>query len=116
MVVSVCGTVLAHARYCEAVLVSSSWSQEVALSSCYTRNTDKDRLSLLAGNSLYLLALNYYFIITFLGYNALPFLHHTELLLVPVAVCTILWITSLFLVNLPIHLAPVRWAGVKLLV
>ncbi|KAF2730447.1 UNC-50 [Polyplosphaeria fusca] len=71
-------------------------------------------LSLLIGNSLYLLALNYYFIITFLGYNALPFLHHTELLLAPIAVCTILWFASLFGLNLPKHLAPVLWAGAKL--
>ncbi|KAF2201529.1 UNC-50 [Delitschia confertaspora ATCC 74209] len=71
-------------------------------------------LSLLLGNSLYLLALNYYFIITFLGYNALPFLHHTELLLAPIAVCTILWIASLFGLNIPKHFAPVLWAGVNL--
>jgi hypothetical protein len=71
-------------------------------------------LSLVVGNLLYLLALNYYFLITFLGYNALPFLHHTELLLAPIAVCTILWIASLFGLNLPKHFAPVLWAGVKL--
>ena len=72
------------------------------------------RLSLALGNTLYLVALNYYFIITFLGYNALPFLHHTELLLAPIAVCTILWFASLFGLNLPKHLAPVLWAGAKL--
>ncbi|KAF2008201.1 UNC-50 [Amniculicola lignicola CBS 123094] len=74
----------------------------------------KHWVSLLVGNSLYLVALNYYFIITFLGYNALPFLHHTELLLAPIAVCTILWFASLFGMNLPKHLAPVLWAGAKL--
>jgi hypothetical protein len=72
------------------------------------------RVSLLLGNSLYLVALNYYFIILFLGYNALPFLHHTELLLAPIAVCTILWFASLFGLNLPKHLAPVLWAGAAL--
>lgn len=45
---------------------------------------------------------------------ALPFLHHTELLLTPVAVFTILWFISLFGANLPKHLAPVLWAGAKL--
>ncbi|ORY12743.1 UNC-50 protein [Clohesyomyces aquaticus] len=71
-------------------------------------------ISVLVGNTLYLVALNYYFIITFLGYNALPFLHHTELLLVPVGVCTVLWFISLGGFNLPKHLAPVLWAGAKL--
>lgn len=45
---------------------------------------------------------------------ALPFLHHTELLLSPVVVFTILWFVSLFGFNLPKHLAPVLWAGAKL--
>ncbi|KAF2707351.1 UNC-50 [Pleomassaria siparia CBS 279.74] len=71
-------------------------------------------LSILLSNTLYLAALNYYFIITFLGYNALPFLHHTELLLVPIAITTILWFVSLFGLNLSRHLAPVLWAGAKL--
>lgn len=63
------------------------------------------------GNSLYLCALSYYGIITFLGYNALPFLHHTELLLSPVVVMGILWVISLFGFNMPKHFAPVLWAG-----
>lgn len=88
-------------------------------------------VSSFVGNSLYLLAFGYYAVITFLGYNgksqtcpiksrgadqypALPFLHHTELLLTPVAVFTILWFISLFGANLPKHLAPVLWAGAKL--
>jgi len=71
-------------------------------------------VSLLFGNSLYLLAFGYYIVITFLGYNALPFLHHTVLLLAPIAILTILWFTSLFGLNLPKHLAPVLWAGAKL--
>ncbi|KAF2815522.1 UNC-50 family protein [Mytilinidion resinicola] len=71
-------------------------------------------VSLLVGNSLYLAAFIYYFIITFLGYNTLPFLHHTELLLAPIAVLAILWFASLFGLNLPKHLAPVLWAGAKL--
>ena len=76
--------------------------------------TIASRFSILLSNTLYLVALNYYFIINFLGYNALPFLHHTELLLVPCAVTTILWFISLFGLNLSRHLAPVLWAGAKL--
>jgi hypothetical protein len=72
------------------------------------------RLSLALSNTLYLAALNYYFIITFLGYNALPFLHHTELLLAPIAVTTILWFASLFGMNLSKHLAPVFLTGARL--
>ncbi|CBX98307.1 hypothetical protein IAQ61_010407 [Plenodomus lingam] len=70
--------------------------------------------SLLLSNTLYLLASNYYFIITFLAYNALPFLHHTELLLLPVALTTILWFASLFGFNMSRHFAPVLWAGATL--
>jgi hypothetical protein len=72
------------------------------------------RLSTLLSNTLYLFAFNYYFIITFLGYNALPFLHHTELLLAPIAPMTILWFASLFGLNLSMHIAPVFLAGAKL--
>ena len=94
---------------------------------------DRLRVSLLFGNSLYLIAFSYYSVITFLGYNgesvrrqdlavskltrcnaALPFLQHTELLLAPVPVLVILWIVSLFTFNLPKHLAPVLWAGASL--
>lgn len=71
-------------------------------------------VSELFGNSLYLAAFGYYFVITFLGYNALPFLHHTELLLSPIVVAGVLWIISLFGFNLPQYLAPVLWAGVQL--
>ncbi|KAF2087204.1 UNC-50 [Saccharata proteae CBS 121410] len=70
--------------------------------------------STLFGNTLYLLAFGYYAVITFLGYNALPFLHHTELLLAPVAIFAVLWFISLFGANLPKHLAPVLWAGATL--
>lgn len=69
------------------------------------------RISLALANTLYLVAFNYYFIITFLGYNALPFLHHTELLLAPIAVTTILWFASLFGFNMSKHFAPVFLAA-----
>lgn len=72
------------------------------------------RVSLALSNTLYLASLIYYFIITFLGYNALPFLHHTELLLAPIAVAVILWFVSLFGLNLSKHLAPIFLTGVTL--
>lgn len=46
----------------------------------------------LVGNTLYLIALSYYSVITFYGYNALPFLHRTELLLSPIAVFSLVWL------------------------
>ncbi|KAJ5772073.1 hypothetical protein N7520_002602 [Penicillium odoratum] len=52
-------------------------------------------LATFLGNTLYLSALIYYTYITFLGYNALPFLHNTELLLIPILVFAIMWLISL---------------------
>ncbi|KAL4982761.1 UNC-50 [Aspergillus falconensis] len=52
-------------------------------------------LNIFLGNTLYLSALTYYTYITFLGYNALPFLHNTELLLFPILLFVILWLISL---------------------
>ena len=60
------------------------------------------------------MAYGYYALITFLGYNALPFLQHTELLLTPIPILVILWFISLFGFSMPRHLAPILWAGVKL--
>lgn len=40
-------------------------------------------LSTFVADALYLAAFTYYTLITFLGYNALPFLQHTEMLLLP---------------------------------
>ncbi|CEJ56829.1 Putative Integral membrane protein [Penicillium brasilianum] len=54
-----------------------------------------DFLATFLGNSLYLSAFIYYTYITFLGYNALPFLHNTELLLVPILVFAVLWLVTL---------------------
>jgi len=85
------------------------------------------------GNTMYLLALGYYFVITFLGYNgmfqrpltwkcnpvltatqALPFLSRTEVLLAPIPVLVILWFISLFTFDCATSLAPVLWCGVNL--
>lgn len=60
-------------------------------------------ISIFLGNSLYLIAFSFYSVITFLGYNALPFLHHTEILLFPVVVMVILWAVSLFGFNVAKH-------------
>ena len=56
------------------------------------------------GNLLYLVAALYWTVITFLGYNALRFLHHTELLLTPMAGWIVLWlICTLLKINLPLQ-------------
>jgi len=54
-------------------------------------------LALVAANTLYAIALSYYFYITHLGYRALPFLHNTEVYLYPVALILMLFIVSVFL-------------------
>ncbi|KAH8428929.1 unc-50 family protein [Aspergillus melleus] len=57
--------------------------------------TPSNYLATFLGNTLYLSALTYYTYITFLGYNALPFLHNTELLLLPILAFAIMWLVSL---------------------
>lgn len=89
-------------------------------------------VSNLFGNTMYLMALSYYFVITFLGYNgelgpidlglahllmrvtALPFLSRTEVLLSPIPVLVILWLISLFTFDCATNLAPILWCGVTL--
>ncbi|RMY72962.1 hypothetical protein D0863_04173 [Hortaea werneckii] len=66
------------------------------------------------GNTMFLLALSYYFVIIFLGFNALPFLSRTEVLLAPIPVLVILWVISLFTFDCATNLAPVLWCGVNL--
>lgn len=44
---------------------------------------------------------------------ALPFLHHTELLLSPTFVYAVLWFTSLFGFNIPKHIAPLLIIGAR---
>jgi UNC-50 family len=51
-----------------------------------------NRASEFFGNLLYLGAAMYWTVITFLGYNALHFLHHTHLLLSPMAVWLTIWL------------------------
>ncbi|KAI7715735.1 UNC-50 family protein [Hortaea werneckii] len=65
------------------------------------------------GNTMFLLALSYYFIIIFLGFNALPFLSRTEVLLVPIPILVILWVISLFTFDCATDLAPIERSGSK---
>jgi hypothetical protein len=71
------------------------------------------RFSTFLGNTLYLAALSYWTVITFLGYNALHFLHHTELLLSPMVFFVALWFISLFGFNMPEIFAPIMLTGVR---
>ncbi len=55
----------------------------------------------LLGNTAYAIAFSYYFYITFLGYNVLPFLQHTTVFLYPVvAVVAIFGICCLLRINI----------------
>ncbi|CDO52849.1 similar to Saccharomyces cerevisiae YKR030W GMH1 Golgi membrane protein of unknown function [Geotrichum candidum] len=58
--------------------------------------TKNNWFSIFLGNTLYLVALCYYFVISFYGYNTMPFLEHTELILLPVPILCILYVISLF--------------------
>ena len=100
---------------------------------CIPEADNIGRISLFLGNTLYAVAFGYYTIICFLGYNgmislsklvdplisliptrpALPFLHHTELLLSPTFVYAILWIISLFGFNIPKHILPLLTIGAR---
>ncbi|KAF8946806.1 Protein unc-50 [Haplosporangium gracile] len=51
----------------------------------------------LLGNTLYLTAIVYYCYITFLGYNALPFLRHPEMFLYPITIFVIVYVIALIL-------------------
>ncbi|KAG0243310.1 UNC-50 family-domain-containing protein [Mortierella sp. GBAus27b] len=51
----------------------------------------------LLGNTLYMVAIVYYCYITFLGYNALPFVRHPEMFLYPITIFVILYIVALIL-------------------
>jgi hypothetical protein len=53
-------------------------------------------ISTIIGNTLYFFSLSYYFLITFYGYNALPFLYRTEYLLVPIIGFIIAWLCLTF--------------------
>lgn len=51
-----------------------------------------NKASTLVANTLYLVAGVYWSLITFLGFNSLTFLHHTQLLLAPVPAMVLVWL------------------------
>ncbi|KAL0077189.1 UNC-50-like protein [Phycomyces blakesleeanus] len=57
-------------------------------------------ISIVVGNTMYFVSAVWYVYGTFLGYNALPFLEHTELFLYPIIICIILFAASLFGFNI----------------
>ncbi|XP_037506029.1 protein unc-50 homolog isoform X3 [Rhipicephalus sanguineus] len=52
-------------------------------------------ISLLFGNTLWLIALGYYIYITFLGYSALPILKNTHIFLYPLALLFVCYVVTL---------------------
>lgn len=46
------------------------------------------------GNTFWLLALGYYIYITFLGYNCVPFLKNTRIILAPLTILVLLYIVT----------------------
>ncbi|KAJ3259834.1 30S ribosomal protein S11, chloroplastic [Boothiomyces macroporosus] len=50
-------------------------------------------------NTIYLVGGTYYFLITFLGFNALPFLKNTWLFLYPIILAAMLYVFSIFMFN-----------------
>ncbi|KAK6357277.1 hypothetical protein TWF718_001596 [Orbilia javanica] len=68
-------------------------------------------ISLFIGNTLYLVAFSFYCVVTFLGYNALPFLSHTEVILFPIVAFVIVWVISLFGINIARNIAPLLIKG-----
>ncbi|KAI5310356.1 hypothetical protein KEM55_008009 [Ascosphaera atra] len=59
--------------------------------------THPTTLALLLSDTLYLSAFIYYIYITFLGYNILPSLRHTEALLLPIVVSFVLYLVALIM-------------------
>merc|ERR1712087_729779 len=53
--------------------------------------------SLILGNSIYLIAIIAYFYVTFLGYDAIPIIQHSERLLFPLPVIVILYIVFMLI-------------------
>ncbi|KIV96775.1 hypothetical protein PV10_00596 [Exophiala mesophila] len=74
----------------------------------------QNRTSAFLANLLYLAAGIYWSLIVFLGYNALHFLHHTQLLLSPMVAWVVVWLVCTILgVNLTFWGIPWLFLGVK---
>jgi hypothetical protein len=52
-------------------------------------------LGLLVGNSFWVVALGYYFYITFLGYSSLPMLQNTRYMLTPFSLLAVIFLLSI---------------------
>lgn len=61
-------------------------------------------LALFVGNTLYAFSTCYYFLVTFYGYSSLPFLEHTEFILLPIPIILVFYIASLFGFNVVQHM------------
>ena len=74
----------------------------------------QNRVSTFFANLLYLAAGIYWSLIIFLGYNALHFLHHTQLLLSPMLAWSVIWLACTILgINLEKWGTPWLFLGVK---
>jgi hypothetical protein len=73
-----------------------------------------NRVATFFANLLYLAAGIYWSLINFLGYNALHFLHHTQLLLSPMAAWFVVWLICTVL-GINLERWGIRWLflGVK---
>ena len=73
-----------------------------------------NRVSMFFANLLYLAAGIYWSLIIFLGYNALHFLHHTQLLLSPMVAWSVIWLICT-IVGVNLEMWGTRWMflGVK---
>lgn len=60
-------------------------------------------VSMWIGNSMYLMAATQYSYVTYLGYNSLPFLIKSEILLIPILIYLSLYVISLLGFNIPSH-------------
>ncbi|EGG05121.1 uncharacterized protein MELLADRAFT_36936 [Melampsora larici-populina 98AG31] len=83
---------------------------QLILAPVVTRN---NWVCLWVGNSLYLVAATQYVYITYLGYNALPFLIRSELLLFPIVLFLTLYVVSLLGFNLSKHLLEAYFSGLN---
>ncbi|KAF7214775.1 transcript variant X1 [Nothobranchius furzeri] len=85
-----CSMVLAYKQAADPALFLISISDVVVINSDWF-------LGYFVGNTLWMIAIGYYLYITFLGYNTLPFLTNTVVLLYPFALLGLFYILSVSL-------------------
>ncbi|AAS53444.1 AFR073Cp [Eremothecium gossypii ATCC 10895] len=66
-------------------------------------------IGLFVGNTLYCAAIGYYFVLTFYGYSQLSFLKNVNFILLPSLFCVILYLVSLFGIDLSNYLSFSRY-------